>query len=185
VGGIPDIYIGLRHHNAKCHDLLIKHTKSDISCPVKDLNFLPHSRLDEIAFHIIHVAISLASNLNPSPLIPMKYHISRNLSFGRKPCPEAYPDGYTRVELRTVSNPERIPAFAGCYGDWFESGQAHVNSSSTISRHLDDQDWFVNIDDLGSFIAKYGPIKLRACVEDAAPGAMEIEMLDDLDDTCE
>lgn len=109
----------------------------------------------------------------------MKYHISRNLSYGRKPCPEAYQDRYSRIDLRTVSSPERIPAFAGSSGDWFERGQHHFNSSSTISRELDDQDWFVNIDDISSFIAKYGPIKLRACVEDAAPGAMEIEILDD------
>ena len=109
----------------------------------------------------------------------MKYHISRNLSFGRKPCAEAFRDSYTRVDLRMVASPEHIPAFAGSDGNWFHIGERHMNSPQTISRHLKDSDWFVNIDNLADFIAKYGAVKVRRCIEDDAPNAMEIEILDE------
>ncbi|QQL45345.1 hypothetical protein [Sulfuriroseicoccus oceanibius] len=109
----------------------------------------------------------------------MKYHISRaHLSPG-KPCEDAVRDHYVRIDRRYAMRPECVPAFGGNASSWYADGSDHRIEDDMIVRHLDDEDWFVEIEDMNAFVLTHGPLRIRRCIEDAAPDAYEVILLSD------
>jgi len=107
----------------------------------------------------------------------MKYHISRARPLAGKPCAEAARGHYVRVDRRAVMRPECVPAFGGDASAWFGEGFGHRIEGDMIVRHLNDEDWFVEIEDMNLFVLAHGPVCIRPCDEDAAADVYEVVLL--------
>jgi len=100
----------------------------------------------------------------------MQYRISRTTrpcdddGNDLAPCPEAFRSKCIRVDRRTFDEAEFDRAANGWCdtGPWRSAGRNHriidpvTNNGAVIARDFDDEDWFVEVDDLLAFIKKYG-----------------------------
>jgi len=106
------------------------------------------------------------------------YLVSRTSEWGHSsPCEEAFQATTLDVDVRSVDDPKKIPAYKGKDDSWwYEEGANHRVENGNICRDIGwSAKWFVKIDSLIDFVNKYGDCVLSI----GRDGFISIEIYDD------
>ena len=112
----------------------------------------------------------------------MKFMVTRTSSSfddDQAPCAGAVLETYTRLDVRTVSDPSQLKA-AWDRDNWYLKGGNHRVESGKIVRDFDDQAWFIEVADLDALLAfyhKHGSIVLTSRYDN--PTMIQLEIYDD------
>jgi hypothetical protein len=96
----------------------------------------------------------------------------------RPPCAGAIKETYTRIDTRTVDDPQKIPAYRDRDPSWwYREGRNHRIANGKIARDFDDEAWFIEIstlEELKNLLDHYGPIGMTWASQN--PDIYEIEL---------
>ena len=96
----------------------------------------------------------------------MKFIVKRNhLLDSERPCDDAVLEKYMRIDRRTTNDPAKVPAYGGKTGWWYNTGVNHRIDNGRITREIEDEAWFLDIDQVPYFshLAQlYGPITIAS-----------------------
>lgn len=113
----------------------------------------------------------------------MRFMVSRTSHWSDEgpPCEGAVRKSYTRVDRRSASRPNKIPAYANRDESWwYEEGRNHRVVNRQICRDFDAEGWFIDFPDLAAlttFIGANGHVVIGPSYSN--PDILEVEIYDD------
>lgn len=108
----------------------------------------------------------------------MKFLVNQTTG-AEPPCENAKEEPYTRIDVRTVSDPSLLGS-EWARNDWYKRGTNHRTEDDLIKRDFDACGWMIELstlEDIMAFIAKNGRIIMSP--SDDNPSLSQIEIYND------